>query len=280
MAKVKAKKSFGQHFLVDEAVSERIADTVLGYGADTPLGRLPIVEIGPGTGALTRWLDASGHELVAVELDPEAAAYMRKAYPGVKLIEEDFLKMNLDSVFPGQKIALIGNYPYNISTQIFFRVLEHRNKVALCSGMLQREVAERICAREGSKTYGILSVLLQLWYDCEYLFTVDETVFRPMPKVKSGVLRLLRNGRTELPCSEALLKNVVKTAFGQRRKTMRNSLGGLIGSLQGSTLPQGLDTPALKPFLPLRPEQISPLSFVKLTMILEGKDAEADVLHI
>ena len=136
-----------------------------------------------------------------MELDPEAAAYMRKAYPDVRLREEDFLRLDIDTLFPGRKIALIGNYPYNISTQIFFRVLDNRDKVQACSGMLQREVAQRICAREGSKTYGILSVLLQLWYDCEYLFTVDETVFRPMPKVKSGVLRLVRNGRTSSRCS-------------------------------------------------------------------------------
>lgn len=272
MAQVKAKKSYGQHFLADESVARRIADTVLSYGAGTPLGDLPVVEIGPGTGALTRWLADSGRPLEVVELDPEAAAYMRKAYPNVKLREEDFLRLDLDTLFPGQEIALIGNYPYNISTQIFFRVLENKEKVRVCSGMLQREVAQRICAREGSKTYGILSVLLQLWYDCEYLFTVDETVFRPMPKVKSGVLRLTRNGRTSLPCSEQMLKTVVKTGFGHRRKTLRNSLGPLCASLQATTLPQGLDTPALGPYLPRRPEQLSPLEFVRLTCILQGID--------
>lgn len=274
MAQVKAKKSYGQHFLADESIARRIAGTVLDYPAGTPLGDLPVVEIGPGTGALTRWLADSGRPLEVVELDPEAAAYMRKAYPDVRLREEDFLRLDIDTLFPGRKIALIGNYPYNISTQIFFRVLDNRDKVQACSGMLQREVAQRICAREGSKTYGILSVLLQLWYDCEYLFTVDETVFRPMPKVKSGVLRLVRNGRTSLPCSEQMLRTVVKTGFGHRRKTLRNSLGPLCASLQATTLPLGLDTPALKPYLPKRPEQLAPLEFVRLACILQGTETQ------
>lgn len=272
MAQVKAKKSYGQHFLADENIARRIAGTVLDYPADSPMGSIPIVEIGPGTGALTRFLADSRRPFMAIEVDPEAAAYMQKAYPEVTLKLADFLFIDIDTLFPGQKIAVIGNYPYNISSQIFFRVLENRDKVAICSGMLQREVAQRICAAEGSKTYGILSVLLQLWYDCEYLFTVDETVFRPMPKVKSGVLRLTRNSRTELPCSESMLKNVVKSSFGHRRKTLRNSLMPLIASLQGSTLPQGLDTPALAPFLPKRPEQLSPWQFVELTCILQGKE--------
>lgn len=270
MAQVKAKKSYGQHFLADEDIARRIAATVLDYPHDSPLGQLPIVEIGPGTGALTRWLVQSDRPLVAVEVDPEAADFMRKSYPKLQLEEADFLFLDIDTVFPGSKIAVIGNYPYNISSQIFFRVLEHRDKVSLCCGMLQREVAQRICAREGSRTYGILSVLLQLWYDCEYLFTVDETVFRPMPKVKSGVLRLIRNGRTSLPCSEQLLRTVVKSTFGHRRKTIRNSLSPLAASLQATTLPEGLDTPALAKFLPMRPEQLSPLQFVELTAALQG----------
>lgn len=270
MPTVKAKKSFGQHFLADEEIARRIASTVLEYSASTPLGSLPIVEVGPGTGALTRWLIDSGRKLMAVEVDSEAASFMRKLYPQLPLVEADFLHLDLDTLFPGSPIALIGNYPYNISSQIFFSVLAHRDKVQICSGMLQREVAQRICASEGSKTYGILSVLLQLWYDCQYLFTVDETVFRPMPKVKSGVLRLVRNSRTSLPCSEPLLRTVVKTAFSQRRKTMRNSLSPLFASLQATSLPLGAQTPALKPFLPLRPEQISPMQFVELTSILQG----------
>lgn len=275
MSQVKAKKSYGQHFLTDENTARRIAATVLDYPSSSPYASLPIVEIGPGTGALTRWLADSGRTLLAIEVDPEAASFMRKAYPALELREADFLFLDIDTLFPDSKIAIIGNYPYNISSQIFFRVLEHRDKVELCSGMLQREVAQRICAREGSKTYGILSVLLQLWYDCEYLFTVDETVFRPMPKVKSGVLRLTRNSRTSLPCSEQLLRTVVKTTFGHRRKTLRNSLAPIAASLQPSSLPQGLDTPALAPFLPKRPEQLSPLQFVELTCLLQGVEPEA-----
>lgn len=275
MSQVKAKKSYGQHFLTDENTARRIAATVLDYPSSSPYASLPIVEIGPGTGALTRWLADSGRTLLAIEVDPEAASFMRKAYPALELREADFLFLNIDTLFPDSKIAIIGNYPYNISSQIFFRVLEHRDKVELCSGMLQREVAQRICAREGSKTYGILSVLLQLWYDCEYLFTVDETVFRPMPKVKSGVLRLTRNSRTSLPCSEQLLRTVVKATFGHRRKTLRNSLAPIAASLQPSSLPQGLATPALAPFLPKRPEQLSPLQFVELTCLLQGVEPEA-----
>ena len=270
MAKVKAKKSFGQHFLIDEHIAQRIAETVL-FPTDEPLGKLPVVEVGPGMGALTRWLLKYRENVVAVELDTESAEYMEKVFPQLDLIVADFLTLDLDTLFPGEKIAVIGNCPYNISSQIFFKVLDYRDKVQVCSGMLQREVAQRICAREGSKTYGILSVLLQLWYDCEYLFTVDENVFRPVPKVKSGVLRLIRNSRTELPCSEQLLKTVVKTTFGHRRKTIRNSLGPLCASLQATTLPQALDTPALAPYLPKRPEQLSPLEFVDLTLILQGK---------
>lgn len=260
---VKAKKSYGQHFLTDENIAARIAATVLDYTpADgTPL---PIVEIGPGTGALTRHLMGKGHELLCIEVDPEAAGYMRKVYPDAPLLETDFLFADIDEIFPGRKIAVIGNYPYNISTQIFFRVLDYRDKIPVCAGMLQREVAQRICAREGNKTYGILSVLLQLWYDCEYLFTVDETVFRPMPKVKSGVLRLTRNSRNELPCSEKLIKEIVKTSFGQRRKTLRNSLSAII-----ARTPEGTATPGLDTFLPLRPEQLSPEQFLTLTTLIE-----------
>lgn len=260
---VKAKKSYGQHFLTDENIAARIAATVLDY---TPADgtELPIVEIGPGTGALTKHLVGKGRELLCIEVDPEAAGYMRKAYPDTSLLEADFLFADIDAIFPGQRIAVIGNYPYNISTQIFFRVLDYRDKIPVCAGMLQREVAQRICAKEGNKTYGILSVLLQLWYDCEYLFTVDETVFRPMPKVKSGVLRLTRNTRTELPCPERLLKEVVKTSFGQRRKTLRNSLAPIL-----SRLPQGAATPGLEGFLPQRPEQLSPEQFITLTTIIE-----------
>jgi 16S rRNA (adenine1518-N6/adenine1519-N6)-dimethyltransferase len=272
---VKAKKSYGQHFLTDAHVAERIADTVLklpqditakGTMADMDtLRALPIVEIGPGTGALTRFLIPAERKLLAVEVDNEAADFMRATYPSLNLVEADFLFTDIDDFFHGEKIAIIGNYPYNISSQIFFKVLEHRDKVMICSGMLQREVAQRICAGPGSKTYGILSVLLQLWYDCEYLFTVDETVFRPMPKVKSGVLRLVRNDRTALPCSEALLKQIVKTTFGLRRKTLKNSLASIIGGIPGA-----LADPRLAPFIGLRPEQLSLQQFIDLTCAVEA----------
>lgn len=261
---VKAKKSYGQHFLADKYTAQRIADTVLDYPSGSPLGNLPIVEIGPGTGALTRFLLQSGRPLTAVELDPEAAAFMRQNYPDLNLVEEDVLKLDFDSLYPESKIAVIGNYPYNISSQIFFKVLDCRDKVEVCSGMLQREVAQRICAGPGSKVYGILSVLLQLWYDCEYLFTVDETVFRPMPKVKSGVLRLVRNRRTELPCSEKLLKAIVKATFGHRRKTLRNSLAPLLADVPGA-----VESPSLAPWLPQRPEQLSKEQFIDLTVAVE-----------
>jgi 16S rRNA (adenine1518-N6/adenine1519-N6)-dimethyltransferase len=271
---VKAKKSFGQHFLTDSHVAQRIADTVLEIPETimekrplcdlSTLRTLPIVEIGPGTGALTRHLIPANRELMAVEVDPEAAEFMRATYPSLNLTEADFLFTDISTFYPGKKIAIIGNYPYNISTQIFFKMLEHRDKVMICSGMLQREVAQRICAGPGSKVYGILSVLLQLWYDCEYLFTVDETVFRPMPKVKSGVLRLVRNSRTALPCSEELLKRIVKTTFGLRRKTLRNSLAGIIGGIPGA-----LAAPSLAPFIAQRPEQLSLDQFIALTSAVE-----------
>jgi 16S rRNA (adenine1518-N6/adenine1519-N6)-dimethyltransferase len=271
---VKAKKSYGQHFLTDAHVAERIADTVLKLPQDITtkgtlvdmdtLRALPIVEIGPGTGALTRFLIPADRKLLAVEVDNEAADFMRATYPDLNLVEADFLFTDIDDFYPGEKIAIIGNYPYNISSQIFFKVLEHRDKVMICSGMLQREVAQRICAGPGSKTYGILSVLLQLWYDCEYLFTVDETVFRPMPKVKSGVLRLVRNNRTSLPCSEALLKQIVKTTFGLRRKTLKNSLASIIGGIPGA-----LADPRLAPFIALRPEQLTLQQFIDLTCAVE-----------
>ena len=192
--------------------------------------------------------------LKVIEIDTESVAYLRQAYPDLDIIEGDFLEIRPDSVFDGE-FAVIGNYPYNISSQIFFRVLDYRERIPLVSGMLQREVAERICAPAGNRTRGILSVLLQAWYDCEYLFTVPEHVFIPPPKVKSGVLRLTRNSRTELGCSEKRFRQVVKTAFGQRRKTLRNSLGALIPP--GSPLRED-------PIMGERPERLSVDQFVDL----------------
>ncbi|MDE6335958.1 MAG: 16S rRNA (adenine(1518)-N(6)/adenine(1519)-N(6))-dimethyltransferase RsmA, partial [Muribaculaceae bacterium] len=188
----------------------------------------------------------------------ESVVYLSRGYPALDVIEADFLKMDLDDIFPGQ-FTLIGNYPYNISSQIFFKVLDYKEKIPVVAGMLQKEVAERICSAPGSKVYGILSVLLQAWYDCEYLFNVAPGVFTPPPKVTSGVLRLTRNSRTDLGCDEKLFKNVVKTAFGQRRKTLRNSLSGLIPT----------DAPIMKePIMALRPERLSVEDFIRLTQAI------------
>ena len=243
MMHVKPKKALGQHFLTDKGVAARIAETALAK----PYSHLPLLEIGPGTGVLTSFLLQQDRPLKVIEIDTESVAYLRQAYPDLDIIEGDFLEIRPDSVFDGE-FAVIGNYPYNISSQIFFRVLDYRERIPLVSGMLQREVAERICAPAGNRTRGILSVLLQAWYDCEYLFTVPEHVFIPPPKVKSGVLRLTRNSRTELGCSEKRFRQVVKTAFGQRRKTLRNSLGALIPP--GSPLRED-------PIMGERPERLS-----------------------
>lgn len=259
--KVRAKKNLGQHFLKDEDIARRIADTlsVENLPAGQPeWGELPILEIGPGMGVLTKYLMDTGRPLKAIELDHESVEFLNHLYPDLDVIEADFLKMNLDDIFPGE-FALIGNYPYNISSQIFFKVLDYREKIPVVSGMLQKEVAERICSGPGSKVYGILSVLLQAWYDCEYLFNVEPFVFTPPPKVRSGVLRLTRNSRRTLGVDETFFKTVVKTAFGQRRKTLRNSLAPLIAR-SGATLPDAL--------LALRPERLSVDDFIELAQAL------------
>ncbi len=256
MRLVKPKKALGQHFLKDLAIARRIAETL-----DSHKG-LPVLEIGPGMGVLTQFLLEEGHDLTVVELDMESVAYLNEHFPGLKgrILAEDFLKLDLSKLFAGQ-FCVIGNYPYNISSQIFFKVLDHKDHIPCCSGMLQKEVAERLAAGPGSKTYGILSVLLQAWYDVEYLFTVSEQVFDPPPKVKSAVLRMTRNGRTELGCDEKLFKTVVKTAFNQRRKTLRNSLKPLLGK----------ECPDFAlPLFDKRPEQLSVEDFVKLTCICQN----------
>ena len=227
MSGVKPKKALGQHFLTDLGVADRIASTLDAYrGAD-------ILEIGPGMGVLTRFLleKHPADKLTLAEIDTESVEWLKSHLPEPqpRIVEGDFLQMDLDSLFPGSDdFCVIGNYPYNISSQIFFRVLDYRTRIVCCSGMLQREVAERLAAAPGTKARGILSVLLQAWYDVEYLFTVSEKVFNPPPKVKSGVVRLTRNGRTDLGVDEALFRTVVKTTFGQRRKTIRNSVRSLL----------------------------------------------------
>lgn len=263
---VRAKKALGQHFLTSLPTAKRIADTISENELSATCGperaaewsALPVVEIGPGMGVLTDFLVESGRDVTAIEIDHESVDYLTKYKHEIKVKEGDFLRLDLNEITSGE-IALIGNYPYNISSQIFFRALEYREKIPVIAGMLQKEVAERICSKPGSKVYGILSVLLQAWYDCEYLFTVEPGVFSPPPKVKSGVLRLTRNGRTSLGVDEKKFKTVVKTAFGQRRKTLRNSLSGLI--LPGSTL---LEDSILKE----RPERLSVEQFIYLTKML------------
>lgn len=271
---VKAKKNLGQHFLTDEGIARKIAETIscaelekckaevpLSESEVARLGRLPVLEIGPGMGVLTKYLMESGRELTAVELDGESVEYLARVYPQLKVIEGDFLKMNLSEIYQGE-FALIGNYPYNISSQIFFKVLDYREQIPVVSGMLQKEVAERICSGPGSKVYGILSVLLQAWYDCEYLFNVSPGVFNPPPKVMSGVLRLVRNKRESLGVDEKFFKTVVKTAFGQRRKTLRNSLSSLLANASGT-----VDEETLK----LRPERLSVEQFIELAKALTPK---------
>lgn len=255
MQLVKPKKALGQHFLTDLNIAERIADTLSDYSD------VPVLEVGPGMGVLTQFLIEKNHNLKVVELDTESVEFLEKNFPSLqgRIIAEDFLQLDLDKVFDGD-ITIIGNYPYNISSQIFFKVLENKDKVVCCSGMLQKEVAERIAAKPGSKTYGILSVLLQAWYDIEYLFTVPEYVFNPPPKVKSGVIKLVRNGVTDLGCSEKLFKTIIKASFGQRRKTLRNSLRVFF-----MNAPEELS----KPIFNERPERLSVQQFVELTNLVE-----------
>ena len=252
--KVQPKKSLGQHFLKDFSVAERIA------GVLSPFPDLPVFEVGPGTGMLTQFLLKNKNDLTVVELDKDSVKYLDEHYPELKgrIIEADFLKLDLNGMFSGS-FCVIGNYPYNISSQIFFKVLDYKDKIPCCAGMLQKEMAERMASKPGKKTYGIISVLLQAWYDIEYLFTVEPEVFDPPPKVKSAVIRITRNARTSLGCDEALFKMVVKTAFNQRRKTMRNSLKSLLGKESAIS--------AL-PVFDRRPEQLSVEEFVELTKII------------
>ncbi len=255
MKRVLPKKSLGQHFLKDLEIARKIADTLDDYK------NFPVLEVGPGMGVLTQFLLEKNFDLTVVELDWESVDYLRKNFPHLenKIIAEDFLQMDLERIFP-EKFCVIGNYPYNISSQIFFKVLDYKDHIPCCSGMIQKEVAERLASLPGKKSYGIITVLLQLWYDIEYLFTVDENVFDPPPKVKSAVIRMTRNKRTSLDCNEKLLKTVVKTAFNQRRKTMRNSLKPLLG--------KDCEIYSL-PVFDKRPEQLSVEQFIELTNLVE-----------
>ena len=252
MRLVRPKKFLGQHFLTDLSVAQDIADTVDACTA------LPILEVGPGMGVLTQFLQRKERPLKVVELDRESIAFLHANFPTLEgnIIEGDFLKMNLQEVFDGQSFVLTGNYPYNISSQIFFKMLDNKDLIPCCTGMIQKEVAERIAAGPGSKTYGILSVLSQAWYKVEYLFTLHEHVFNPPPKVKSAVIRMMRNDIHNLGCDEVLFKQVVKTTFNQRRKTLRNSIKPILGP----------DCPLLSDdVFNRRPEQLSVAEFVELT---------------
>ncbi len=261
MRLVKPKKFLGQHFLKDLKIAKDIADTV-----DACPG-LPVLEVGPGMGVLTQFLIPKERPLKVVELDFESVAYLRENFPSLEenIIEDDFLKMHLDRLFDGQPFVLTGNYPYNISSQIFFKMLEYKELIPCCTGMIQKEVAERMAAAPGSKTYGILSVLMQAWYRVEYLFTVHEHVFNPPPKVKSAVIRMTRNDTKELGCNEQLFKQVVKTTFNQRRKTLRNSIKPILGK----------ESPLLADeIFNKRPEQLSVEQFVELTNRVEAELAK------
>jgi 16S rRNA (adenine1518-N6/adenine1519-N6)-dimethyltransferase len=256
MEAVKAKKHLGQHFLKDESIAKAIADTLNLEGYND------ILEIGPGMGVLTKYLLDKPINTSVIEIDKESVVYLDENYPKLKdkIISQDFLKYNINEIFEGKQFAIIGNFPYNISTQIVFRALEFRNQIPEFSGMFQKEVAQRICEKKGTKAYGILSVLVQAFYDAEYLFTVDETVFIPPPKVKSGVLRLRRKENFTLPCGEKLFFTVVKTAFQQRRKTLRNSLKTLNLS----------DSLREDEVFNLRPEQLNVAQFIELTQKIEA----------
>lgn len=252
---VKAKKYLGQHFLNDESVAQKIADTL------TLKDYKNVLEIGPGMGVLTKYLLKKDITTYVIEIDRESVEYLQANYLNLapRIIEKDFLKYDLNSVFNQEPFAIIGNFPYNISTQIVFKTLEMRDQIPEFSGMFQKEVALRICSKEGSKVYGILSVLAQAYYDAEYLFTVPPNVFNPPPKVESGVLRLTRKKDYTLPCDDTLFFKVVKTAFQQRRKTLRNSLKtlNLSDSLKANVI------------FDKRPEQLAVQEFIELTQLIE-----------
>ncbi len=265
MKQVRPKKQLGQHFLTDLTIARRIADTV------DACPDIPVLEVGPGMGVLTQYLAEKPRPLKVVEIDQESVAYLVAKYgwevmqdlrPQTsdlrpQIISADFLRMDLHEVFGGQPFVLTGNYPYDISSQIFFKMLDNRDLIPCCTGMIQREVAQRMASQPGTKAYGILSVMMQAWYDVEYLFTVDETVFNPPPKVKSAVIRLTRNSRQSLGCDEQLFRRVVKAVFGQRRKMLRVSLRQLL-----PTLPP---TMTEHPFMTQRPEQLTIDELAELT---------------
>lgn len=261
MKLVKPKKNLGQHFLTDLSIAKRIADTI------DACPEIPVLEIGPGMGVLTQYLVEKPRVVKAVEIDAESVAYLYERFPKLheNILGEDFLQMDLTQIFDGKQFVLTGNYPYDISSQIFFKMLDYKDLIPCCTGMIQREVALRMAAAPGSKAYGILSVLIQAWYDVEYLFTVDENVFNPPPKVKSAVIRMTRNDVTDIGCDEQLFKRVVKTVFNQRRKMLRVSLRQIFNN--------GKPTDGFyeQDIMTKRPEQLSIPQFVELTNMVEER---------
>ncbi len=264
MKSVRPKKNLGQHFLTDLTVARGIADTV------DACPEIPILEVGPGMGVLTQYLTQKGRQVKVVEIDRESVAYLNEAYPMLRdnILGEDFLRMDLNGVFDGKPFVLTGNYPYDISSQIFFKMLDNKELIPCCTGMIQREVALRMASQPGNKQYGILSVLIQAWYDVEYLFTVDENVFNPPPKVKSAVIRMTRNGVQSLGCDEALFKRVVKSVFNQRRKMLRVSLRQILTGLPND------DAFFTHELMTKRPEQLTIAQFVELTNLVAAKMQE------
>ena len=261
MKQVRPKKNLGQHFLVDLNIARRIADTV-----DEPYADLPVLEVGPGMGVMTQYLAEKPRPLRVVEIDRESVAYLKgtlfknEAAEESRIIEGDFLRMDLHDVFGGRPFVLTGNYPYDISSQIFFKMLDNKDLIPCCTGMIQHEVALRMAAQPGNKQYGILSVLIQAWYNVDYLFTVEPGVFNPPPKVQSAVIRMVRNQTTDLGCDEQLFKRIVKATFNQRRKMLRVSLRQLLPSTLNFQ-PAGFD-------LTLRPEQLTIAQFIELTNLV------------
>lgn len=247
---VRPKKKLGQHFLHDENTVKKIVDAILLNKSRH------MIEIGPGTGVLSKYLYRNDFDFKAIEIDTESLEYLRVNYPDMNVLEGDFLKMDLQSIIE-KDTAIVGNFPYNISSQIFFKVIENRDKVPFLVGMIQKEVAERLKEKEGSKVYGILSILLQTYYDVEYLFTVNENVFTPPPKVKSAVIKLTRNARESLPCDEKLFFRIVKESFNQRRKMLRASLRQYLNLIPDCR------------FSTNRPEDLSIDEFIELTLMIE-----------
>ena len=258
MKTVRPKKNLGQHFLVDLNIAKAIADTV------DACPDIPVLEVGPGMGVLTQYLIEKPRPLRVVEIDKESVAYLKEYFPQLEqqIIGDDFLRMDLSALFDGQPFVLTGNYPYDISSQIFFKMLDYKDYIPCCTGMIQHEVAQRIASQPGNKAYGILSVMIQAWYDVEYLFMVDEHVFNPPPKVKSAVIRMTRNNVEHLGCDERLFRTVVKTVFNQRRKMLRVSLRQLF--TKGTVAPDFFENEMMT----MRPEQLTIPQFVELTNLV------------